>query len=77
MSVFKKPRSSRLGSVGILEKEREPGVGKLGLHGNFDTGFERNTSGRIVLIAREQEFVKLVYFPISSQPRPVETFFHL
>ena len=26
-------------SVGILGKEREPGVGKLGWHGNFDTGF--------------------------------------
>ena len=29
----------RLASVGILGKEREPGVGKLGWHGNF----ERNT----------------------------------
>ena len=28
---------SRLASVGILGKEREPGVGKLGWHGNFDT----------------------------------------
>ena len=34
---------SRLASVGILGKEREPGVGKLGWHGNFDTGFERKT----------------------------------
>ena len=33
----------RLASVGILGKEREPGIGKLGWHGNFDTGFERNT----------------------------------
>ena len=33
----------RLASVGIVGKEREPGVGKLGWHGNFDTGFERNT----------------------------------
>ena len=33
---------TRLASVGILGKEREPGVGKLGWHGNFDTGFERN-----------------------------------
>ena len=32
----------RLASVGILGKEREPGVGKLGWHGNFVTGFERN-----------------------------------
>ena len=31
----------RLASVGILGKERETGVGKLGWHGNFDTGFER------------------------------------
>ena len=34
----------RLASVGILGKERESGVGKLGWHGNFDTGFERNTA---------------------------------
>ena len=33
----------RLASVGLLEKERELRVGKLGWHGNFDTGFERNT----------------------------------
>ena len=33
----------RLVSDGILEKEREPGIGKLGWHGNFDMGFERNT----------------------------------
>ena len=33
----------RLASVGILEKEREPGIGKVGWHGNFDMGFERNT----------------------------------
>ena len=33
----------RLAIVGILGKEREPGVGKLGWQGNFDTGFERNT----------------------------------
>ena len=33
---------TRLASVGILGKEREQGVGKLGWHGNFDTGFERN-----------------------------------
>ena len=30
----------RLASVGILGKEREPGVGKLGWH-YYDTGFER------------------------------------
>ena len=36
------PVSIRLASVGILGKEREPGVGKLGWHANFDTGFERN-----------------------------------
>ena len=33
---------NKLPSVGILRKEREPGVGKLGWHGNFDTGFGRN-----------------------------------
>ena len=35
----------RLASVGTLgkEREREPRVGKLVWHGNFDTGFERNT----------------------------------
>ena len=32
--------SFRLASVGILaKKKREPGVGKIGWHGNFDTGF--------------------------------------
>ena len=36
------PFMSRIASVGILGKEREPGVGKLGWQGNFDTGFERN-----------------------------------
>ena len=34
---------SKLASVGILGKGREPGAGNLGWHGNFDTGFERNT----------------------------------
>ena len=33
----------RLASVGIQGKERAQEVGKLGWHGNFDTGFERNT----------------------------------
>ena len=33
---------TRLASVGILEKERELRVGKLGWHWSFDTGFERN-----------------------------------
>ena len=32
----------RLASVGILGKEREPEIGKLGWHGNFYTEFERN-----------------------------------
>ena len=32
----------RLASIGILGKERKPGVGRLGWHGNFDTGFERS-----------------------------------
>ena len=31
----------RLVSIGNLGKERELGVGKLGWHGNFDTGYER------------------------------------
>ena len=34
--------SHRLASVGILGEEREPRVGKLGWHGNIDSGFERN-----------------------------------
>ena len=34
---------TRLAGVS-LGKEREQGVGKLGWHGNFDTGFERNNS---------------------------------
>ena len=33
---------TRLVSVDILGKEREPGVGKLGWHGNLDTGFVQN-----------------------------------
>ena len=37
----------RLPSVGILGREKEPGVGKLGWHGDFDTGFERNISFKI------------------------------
>ena len=37
----------RLASVGILGKERETGVSKLGWHGNFDRGFERNISFKI------------------------------
>ena len=35
--------ANRLASVGILGKERELRVGKLGWHESFDTGFERNT----------------------------------
>ena len=34
---------TRLASVNILRNKREPGVGKLGWHGNFDAEFERNT----------------------------------
>ena len=41
------PRKLGLASVGILGKEREPGVGELGWHGNFDTGFERRISFKI------------------------------
>ena len=33
----------RLESLSILVRERELGVSKLGWHGNFDTGFEKNT----------------------------------
>ena len=33
---------SRLASIGTLGKEKEPGVGKLGWHWNFDTGFKWN-----------------------------------
>ena len=40
-------RKLRLASVGILGKEREPRVGKLGWHGNFNTGFERRISFKI------------------------------
>ena len=32
-------RRKKRASVGILEKEREPGVDKLGWHGNFITEF--------------------------------------
>ena len=39
---FKNSQISRLASVGILGKEREPGVGKLDWHGNFGTRFEMN-----------------------------------
>ena len=34
----------RIASVGILRKEREPGVSKIGWYGNFDTGFESSKS---------------------------------
>ena len=37
----------RLASVGILGKEWEPRVGKLGWHGDFETGFERNISFKV------------------------------
>ena len=37
----------RLASVGILGKEREPGVGKLGWYGNWNMRFERNTLFKI------------------------------
>ena len=33
---------SWLANVSILGIKREPVVGKLGCHGHFDTGFERN-----------------------------------
>ena len=33
---------TRLASLDILGEKREPRVGELGWHGNFDTGFERN-----------------------------------
>ena len=35
-----KLRIFKLANVSILGKEKETGVGKLGWHGNFDTGFE-------------------------------------
>ena len=37
----------RVASVGILGKERELGVGKLGWHGNSDMGFERNIRAEV------------------------------
>ena len=37
------PSKFRLVSEEKERKERELGVGKLGWHENFDTGFERNT----------------------------------
>ena len=43
MKHISEVKAIRLASVGILGKEREPEVGKIGWHGNFDTGFERNT----------------------------------
>ena len=42
---------NRLASVGILGKEREPGVGKLGWHGNFDMGLERKVISFKILYA--------------------------
>ena len=44
--------SSRQASVGILGKEREPRVGKLGWHKNFDTGFEKK------ILLKEYYFVQ-------------------
>ena len=43
VSRFNYRCDSKLANRRILGKEKEPGVGKLGWHGNFDTGFERNT----------------------------------
>ena len=42
VSRFNYRCDSKLANRRILGKEKEPGVGKLGWHGNFDTGFERN-----------------------------------
>ena len=41
----------RLARVGILGKKREPGVGKLGWHGNFDMGLERKVISFKILYA--------------------------
>ena len=43
LASYNQHLEKKLASVGILGKEREPGVGKLGWHGDIDTGFERNT----------------------------------
>ena len=57
-------------SVGILGKEREPGVGKLGWHGNFDTGFSFKIPCAgflflyivryIVLVSKQQRSLRLL-----------------
>ena len=63
-------------SVGILGKEREPRVGKLGWHGNFDTGFERNTVTDVISFkipsAGFSNFIEiasvlLVYLPSDNE----------
>ena len=53
----------RLTRVGILGKEREPGVGNLGWHGNFDAEFERNIilfhSGHLYFLNDEESAGKI------------------
>ena len=46
---------TRLASLDILGEKREPRVGELGWHGNFDTGFERN-------IFRQKSSVFFLFF---------------
>ena len=49
----------RLASVGFLGKERELGVDKLGWHGNFDKGFERNIISFKILCAGFLSFFEI------------------
>ena len=52
----------RLASFSILGNEREPGVGKPGWHGNFDTGFERFISFKILYAGFLNFFEKAIVY---------------
>ena len=53
---------SRLASVGILGKEREAGVGKLGCHGNFDTDLKGVISFKIPWAGNSEIFHAFLFF---------------
>ena len=58
----------RLASISILGKEREPGVGKLGWQGNFDTGFEISLK---ILCAGFLHFLEIAIACSSRSRAPV------
>ena len=55
-----------------LGKEREPGVGKLGWHGNFHTGFDRNS-----FLFRSKSRTFLNFFEIAIDYQSTEGLIYL